>query len=206
MPLLRAKKTAAGDTHGDASGAAPATPVADGRAWRQAADAATQRRTLRQFLGWGAVYAVSQANILRALGPAAPKLLKIQTATSAAQYNTVLDAMTEQEMAGYRAHYPLDMVHPAIYATALRAGARALDARRRQPTFMRKYLMAGPVVSAGCDYVENVAGWYLIDHRQHVTDAGTQVVTTVSTVKWVLALGELGHIVSSLIVESVKKK
>lgn len=203
MASLRAKKnTAADETPGDV----PATPVADGRAWRQAADTATQKRTMREFLGWGAVYAVSQVNILRALGPAAPKLLKVQTATSAAQYNTVLDSMTEQEMAGYRAHYPLDMVHPAIYAAALRAGARALDARRRQPKFMRTYLMAAPVVSAGCDYVENAAGWYLIDHRRHVTDAGTKAVTAVSTVKWVLALGELGHVVSSLIVENVKKK
>ncbi|WP_235686463.1 hypothetical protein [Tomitella gaofuii] len=179
--------------------------MADGNAVAGCAGADARRRTGRAFLGWAAVYTVSQANIARTLGSAAPKLLKIQTATSAAGYREVLDSMTPRELAGYRAHYPLDMAHPFLYAMALRAGARALHARRRQPEPMRRFLMAAPVVSAGCDYVENVAGWYLIDHRERVTDAGTRVVTAVSTLKWVLALGELGHVLSGLAVARLRR-
>lgn len=185
------------------------SPAASGRCSsrrRRAAGADTRRRTGRAFLVWAAVYAVSQANIARTLGPAAPKLLKIQTATSAARYHAVLDSMTPREMSGYRAHYPLDMVHPLIYAMALRAGARALDARTPQPKPLRRFLMAAPFVSAGCDYVENAAGWYLIDHREHVSDAGTRAVTAVSTLKWILALGELGHVASGLAVAALRNR
>lgn len=155
-------------------------------------------RTGRAFLGWAALYVVSQANIARTLGPAAPKLLQIQTATSAPQYNGILESMTTREMAGYRAHYPLDMVHPAIYAMALRTGAQALDARRPQSERMRKALATAPIVSAAGDYIENVIGWYLIDHREHVTDSGTRVVSAISTAKWILALGTFGYIAVGL--------
>lgn len=150
------------------------------------------------FLGWAAAYVVSQANILRTLGPAGPKLLKIQTATSADAYRAVLDGMDARELAGYRAHYPLDMVHPVIYAMALRAGARALDARAPQSPGTRKFLEVAPVVSAAGDYLENVVGWHLIDNRQHITDTGTRVVSAISTAKWALALGSLGYIAQGL--------
>lgn len=150
------------------------------------------------FLGWAAVFVVSQANILRVLGPAAPKLLKVQTATSAAGYRAVLDGMDDRELAGYRAHYPLDMVHPAIYAIALLKGAQALDARAPLSPRAKRILLAAPVVSAAGDYVENVVGWYLIDHRQHVSDAGTRVVSAVSTAKWALALGSLAYLARGL--------
>lgn len=150
------------------------------------------------FLGWAAAFVASQANILRVLGTAGPKLLRIQTATTADGYRAVLDGMDARELAGYRAHYRLDMVHPVIYAMALRAGARALDARAPLSPRVRKALLAAPVASAAGDYVENVVGWYLIDHREHATDAGTRVVSAVSTAKWVLALGSLAYISGGL--------
>ena len=151
------------------------------------------------FLGWAVAFIGSQANILRVLGSAGPKLLRVQTATSAAGYRAVLDGMDDRELAGYRAHYSLDMVHPAIYAVALRAGATALDARAPLSPRTRKVLEAAPVVSAAGDYIENAAGWYLIDNRQHITDAGTRVVSAISTAKWALALGSLGYIAQGLV-------
>ena len=151
-----------------------------------------------RFLGWAAAYVASQANILRVLGPARPKLLKIQTATSAGSYRAVLDGMDARELAGYRAHYPLDMVHPVIYAMALRAGARALDARAPLAPRTRRILDAAPFVSAAGDYVENVVGWYLIDHRQHITDARTRAVSAISAAKWALGIGSLGYIAQGL--------
>lgn len=150
------------------------------------------------FLGWAAAYVASQGNILRVLGPAGPKLLRIQTATSAESYRAVLGGMDARELAGYRAHYPLDMVHPAVYAMALRAGARALDARAPLSSRAKKILEIAPVASAAGDYIENVVGWYLIDNRQHITDAGTRVVSAVSTAKWALAFGSLGYIAQGL--------
>ncbi len=152
----------------------------------------------RVFLSWAAAYVASQANILRVLGSARPKLLKIQTATSAASYRAILDGMDARELAGYRAHYPLDMLHPMIYAMALRAGARALDARAPLSPHTREFLERAPVVSAAGDYIENVVGWYLIDHRQRITDAGTRVVSAISAAKWALALGSLGYIAQGL--------
>ncbi|WP_024794106.1 hypothetical protein [Tomitella biformata] len=150
------------------------------------------------FLGWAAAYVVSQANILRTLGPAGPKLLKIQTATSAESYRAVLEGMDTRELAGYRAHYPLDMVHPVIYALALRAGARALGSRSPLSPRTRRFLEIAPVASAAGDYIENVVGWHLIDNRQHITDTGTRVVSAISTAKWALALGSLGYIAQGL--------
>lgn len=151
------------------------------------------------FLGWAAAYVASQTNILRVLGSAGPKLIKVQTATSAADYRAVLDGMDDRELAGYRAHYPLDMVHPVIYASALRAGANALDARAPLSPGTQTILKAAPVISAAGDYIENVVGWYLIDNRQQITDTGTRVVSAISTAKWVLALGSLGYIVQGLV-------
>lgn len=155
-------------------------------------------RTDRALLGWTAAYVASQANILRVLGPAGPKLLKIQTATSAERYRAVLDGMDARELAGYRAHYPLDMVHPVIYALALRAGVRALDARTPLTPRTKRLLEIAPVASAAGDYLENVVGWHLIDNRQHITDTGTRVVSAISTAKWALALGSLGYLAQGL--------
>lgn len=156
-------------------------------------------KTDRAFLGWAAAYVVSQANILRVLGPAGPKLLQIQTATSAAKYRAVLDGMDARELAGYRAHYPLDMAHPVIYAVALRAGVKALDARAPLSPRTKQLLEIAPVVSAAGDYLENIVGWHLLDNRQRITDAGTRVVSSISTAKWALALGSLGYIAQGLV-------
>ena len=125
-------------------------------------------------------------------------LVRKRTATSAAGYLRVLDGMDARELAGYRAHYPLDMAHPVIYALALRAGARALDARAPLAPRTRRFLEVAPVASAAGDYIENVVGWYLIDHRQHVTDVGTRGVSAVSAAKWALALGSFAYIAQGL--------
>ncbi len=155
-------------------------------------------RALRKTAAWSAVYLVSQANIARTLGTAAPKLLRIQTSRSAADYRDVLAGMTPDERAGYRAHYPLDMIHPAIYAVALRAGAELLDAHRPQSARMRRVLATAPVVSAAGDYVENVVGWYLLDHPEAITDGRVRATSAVSIVKWALALGQLAYLGAGL--------
>lgn len=155
-------------------------------------------RVLRKAAAWSAVYLVSQANIARTLGTAAPKLLRIQTSWSAADYRDVLAGMTPDERAGYRAHYPLDMVHPALYAAALRAGADLLDAYCPQSARMRRALALAPVVSAAGDYVENVVGWYLLDHPESITDTRVRVTSAVSTAKWALALGQLAYLGAGL--------
>lgn len=163
-------------------------------------------RALRTTTAWSAVYLVSQANIARALGSAAPKLLRLQTARSAAGYRAVLAGMTADERAGYRAHYPLDMIHPAIYAAALRAGAELLDAHRPQSARMRRALALAPVVSAAGDYVENVVGWYLLDHPEAITDTRVRATSAVSTVKWALALGQLAYLGAGLAQAAVRSR
>jgi hypothetical protein len=78
----------------------------------------------RKLLGWSAAFVISQANIARLLGPAAPRVAEIQTARSARDYTAILDGMDATETARYRSHYYPDFIHPAIYAVALRTGAR----------------------------------------------------------------------------------
>lgn len=147
-----------------------------------------------KLVAWSVAFVVSQANILRLLGPAGPKLMKTQTAPSSRAYRAVLDSMDAAETERYRSHFYPDFVHPIIYAAALRAGARRLDELAPLSPATRRVLLAAPVVAAAGDYVENVAGLYLLDHRYRITDRTVRATTAVSTTKWVLALGSLAYL------------
>ncbi|CCW14833.1 hypothetical protein RAJCM14343_1379 [Rhodococcus aetherivorans] len=148
----------------------------------------------RRLLAAAAVFVVSQANIARVLGPAAPAVGRIQAAFSAATYRNVLDGLDADTAPRYRRHYYWDLVHPLIFAIALQAGARSLAEHRPVPAHTRRVLAVAPAVAAAADYVENAAGLYLLDHRDRITDTTVRVATTVSTVKWVLALGSLAYL------------
>ena len=89
----------------------------------------------RKLIVWSALFVVSQANIVRLLGPAGPKVLQVQTAWSERRYREILASMGDAETARFRSHYFPDLVHPAIYAMALRAGARSLTAKASLNTF-----------------------------------------------------------------------
>lgn len=156
-------------------------------------------RTNGALVAWSAAFVVSQANILRLLGPVGPKLLKTQTAPSARAYTAVLDGMDAVETERYRSHFYPDFVHPAIYAAALRAGARRLDELSPLSPTTKRVLLAAPVVAAVGDYIENVAGLYLLDHRDRITDATIRATTAVSTTKWVLALGSFAYVVRGFV-------
>ncbi|MDG3008915.1 hypothetical protein G4X40_01995 [Rhodococcus sp. D2-41] len=145
-------------------------------------------------LALSAAFVISQANIARVLGTAGPKVLKIQTALSARAYNGVLATMDDDEIRRYRSHFGWDMVHPLIYAAALDAGARRLSQSTPMSPALRKVLVTAPWMSAAGDYVENVVGLYLLDHRQHVSDASVRAVSGVSIAKWTLALGSFAYL------------
>ncbi|QII06906.1 hypothetical protein BH93_17515 [Rhodococcoides fascians A25f] len=148
----------------------------------------------RGMLGWSALFVVSQANIARLLGPAAPKVLEVQTAWSARRYRQILASMDDAEIARFRSHYFPDFVHPAIYAIALRAGARSLAAKTPLSPAATTALAVAPVVSAGGDYIENIVGLMLVDNREQITDTVVRATTVVSTVKWILAIGSLTYL------------
>lgn len=148
----------------------------------------------RRLLGWSALFVVSQANIARLLGPAAPKVLAVQTAWSAERYRQILASMDETEIARFRSHYLPDFVHPAIYAVALRAGARSLADKTPLSPAARTALAVAPVASAAGDYIENIVGLILVDNREQITDTVVRATTVVSTVKWVLAIGSLAYL------------
>lgn len=147
-----------------------------------------------RLVAWSAAFVVSQANIVRLLGPVGATLLRTQTAPSARAYTAALDGMDVADLERYRSHFYPDFVHPIIYAAALRAGARRLDELAPLPPSTKRILLAAPVVAAAGDYVENVAGLYLLDHRDRVTDPTIRATTAVSTTKWVLALGSLAYL------------
>ncbi len=140
------------------------------------------------------IFAVSQANILRLLGPAGPRVLQIQTAWSALRYRQILDSMDAAATARFRSHYYPDFVHPVIYAMALRAGASRLGELTDLTPTTAKALAIAPILSAAGDYVENVTGLYLLDHREQITDSVVRATTAVSVTKWVLALGTLAYL------------
>ncbi|OUS94060.1 hypothetical protein [Rhodococcus sp. NCIMB 12038] len=148
----------------------------------------------RRLLGWSAAFVISQANIIRLLGPVAPRLAEIQTARSARDYTAILDGMTASDTARYRSHYYPDFVHPLIYAVALRTGARRLAELTPLSPRTQRVLAVAPVISAAGDYAENVVGLHLLSHREHITDATVRTTSAVSVTKWVLALGALGYL------------
>ncbi|MCC8929631.1 MULTISPECIES: hypothetical protein [Nocardiaceae] len=154
----------------------------------------------RKLIVWSALFVVSQANIVRLLGPAGPKVLQVQTAWSERRYREILASMGDAETARFRSHYFPDLVHPAIYAMALRAGARSLTAKASLnpesvpgPATVRALAVA-PVVSAACDYIENIVGLTLVDNRNLISDKVVRSTTVVSTVKWVTAAGSLAYL------------
>ncbi|MGO4204404.1 hypothetical protein AB4Z09_22125 [Rhodococcus sp. TAF43] len=156
-------------------------------------------RADRKLIAWSVAYVVSQANIARLLGPVGVKLLKTQTAPSARAYRAVLDGMDAGEIARYRSHFYPDFVHPVIYATALRVGARRLDELTPLSPATKRMLLAAPVAAAAGDYVENVAGLYLLDHRDRISDTTVRAATAVSTTKWVLGLGAFAYLAQGFV-------
>lgn len=148
----------------------------------------------RKLLGWSALFVVSQANIARLLGPVAPKVLAVQTAWSEQRYRQILASMDETEIARFRSHYLPDFVHPAIYAIALRVGARSLAAKTPLSPAVTTALALAPVASAAGDYIENIVGLILVDNREQISDTVVRATTVVSTVKWILAIGSLTYL------------
>lgn len=148
----------------------------------------------RRMLGWSALFVVSQANIARLLGPAASKVLAVQTAWSAQRYRQILASMDETEIARFCSHYLPDFVHPAIYAVALRAGARSLAEKTPLSPAVTTALAVAPVASAAGDYIENVVGLVLVDNRERIADTVVRATTVVSTAKWILAIGSLTYL------------
>jgi hypothetical protein len=146
------------------------------------------------LVAWSAAFVVSQANIVRLLGPAGPQVLRIQTAWSARRYLEILAGMDKATTARFRSHYYPDFVHPAIYAAALRAGATRLGELTPTSPATARALALAPVASAAGDYVENLVGLHLLDHPDRITDSVVRVTTAVSITKWVLALGSLGYL------------
>ncbi|TFI41260.1 hypothetical protein E4P29_20900 [Rhodococcus sp. 1R11] len=148
----------------------------------------------RKLLGWSALFVVSQANIARLLGPAAPKVLAVQTAWSEQRYRQILASMDETEIARFRSHYLPDFVHPAIYAIALRVGARSLAAKTPLSPAVTTALALAPVASAAGDCIENIVGLILVDNREQISDTVVRATTVVSAVKWILAIGSLTYL------------
>lgn len=148
----------------------------------------------RKLVAWSTLFVVSQANIARLLGPSAPKVLAVQTAWSEQRYRQILASMDDAGIARFRSHYFPDFVHPAIYAIALRAGARSLATKTPLSPAATTALAVAPVVSAAGDYIENIVGLMLVDNREQITDTVVRATTVVSTAKWILAIGSLAYL------------
>ncbi|NLV80526.1 MAG: hypothetical protein GXY65_14520 [Rhodococcus sp.] len=148
----------------------------------------------RRLVATTALFVLSQVNIARVLGSTAPTVGAVQTTFSESRYRRILDNLGPEDLARYREHYYWDMVHPLTFATALRAGARALDHHRPLSPLVRRVLLTAPVVAAAGDYAENVTGLYLLDHRDRIDDTVVRAASTISVTKWVLALGCLAYL------------
>jgi hypothetical protein len=81
----------------------------------------------------------------------------------------------------------------------LTVGAARLHQLRPMSPPLRRALLAAPVVSAACDYAENVAHWHLLDHRADITPSVVRVTGTISNLKWTLALGSLVYLVQGFL-------
>lgn len=145
------------------------------------------RKITATALGFNALYAVSQTVIARRLGPVAHDALRLQTTTSAAKFRSILDGWDDTKLAHYRSHLPPDMVHPLIYGASLTASAMLLNELAPLPPWLRRALVIAPWLSALGDYGENIAHWYLLDHRKAITPAAIRTTGTITNTKWALA-------------------
>jgi len=143
----------------------------------------------RRLLGSAAVFVASQANMARVLGSTAPTVGAIQTTFSADKYRKILDNLQPEDLQRYRQHYYWDMLHPLTFAVALRAGVRSLAEHHPVSPGTRRTLAVASVAAAASDYVENIAGLYLLDHRDRIDDTTVRAVSTISVTKWTLAFG-----------------
>lgn len=141
-----------------------------------------------------AVYGVSQAFIARRLGPVKHDALRLQTTLSSATFSRTLEGFSDAELGHYRSHLAPDMVHPLIYASSLTASAHNLAPRLPLSDRARRAVVAAAWVSAAGDYVENVAHYYLLDHREAITPGAIRFTGAVTNTKWALAAGALGYL------------
>ncbi len=149
--------------------------------------------TIRQLAAI-ALYAASQAFIARRLGPVKHQALALQTTLDDAKFRAILDGFSGTELAHYRSHLPPDMVHPIIYATSLTASTQNLAARLPVSAAVQRALVTAAWVSALGDYVENVAHWYLLDHREAITPVAIRATGTVTNTKWAMAGGAVVYL------------
>ncbi|WP_127781761.1 hypothetical protein [Rhodococcus sp. X156] len=138
-------------------------------------------------LGLNALYLASQTFIGRRLGPMTKDLFRLQLTTSAPTFRSIVDGWDEGQLARYRSHLPPDMVHPVIYGCSLTASTLKLDELVALPPRVRTALLVAPWVAAACDYAENVAHLYLLDHREAITPPVITATGVASTTKWALA-------------------
>lgn len=138
-------------------------------------------------LGLNALYLVSQVFVGRRLGPMTRDLFRLQLTTSAPKFRSIVDGWDSEQLARYRSHLPPDMVHPVIYGSSLTASALALDELAPLPPALRRALLVAPWAAAACDYAENVAHLYLLDHREAITPPVVTATGIASTTKWALA-------------------
>lgn len=149
--------------------------------------------TVRQ-LAATALFAASQAFIAQRLGPVKHQAIALQTTFDDAKFRSILDGFSADELAHYRSHLPPDMVHPIIYAASLTASTQNLADRLPVSPALQRALITASWLSALGDYVENVAHWYLLDHREAITPAAIRATGAVTNTKWALAFGTLGYL------------
>ena len=130
-----------------------------------------------------AAYVLSQANLARIVGPLDPNIVVLQTRLTPDAFWGVLAAWGPDGVARYRAHLPVDWLHPFLY------GAMGWLWARRTPVLAGwpRAVAAMLPLAAACDLIENLAHSVLLAQAPGGGAAWVALGGMAGTCKWALA-------------------
>lgn len=140
-----------------------------------------------------AMYAVSEASLVRVTGTGGAAYLALQISPSARAYRRVIEGLDARARRELRNGYHANFHHPVLYATALRLGAVRLAELVPLAPPVRRALLAAPAVAAGADLVENLVDLRMLADVHAITTGRVYLSNTLSVAKWTGTLVPLGY-------------
>ncbi len=134
------------------------------------------------------VFVVSQANLVRLIGPLEPNIVVLQTRFTAEAFWSVLQAWGPEGLARYRAHLPYDWLHPFLYGVMGWLWVRRTPLFTRWPARRSRALSWSLPLAAVCDLLENALHVALLARPPGGSALFVALAGTASSLKWFLAV------------------
>ncbi|MGH3728903.1 MAG: hypothetical protein ACRDTU_09135 [Micromonosporaceae bacterium] len=147
-----------------------------------------------------ALFVVSQANIIAALGPAASDMLRLQTTLSPETFRSIVEGFNADELARYRTHFAWDSVHPLVYGALLQLWTAVVHRAKPFGAGTLRLLVGFAIVVPVLDYIENAFHVYLEVHRGAIGTGTVLLSGALANLKWLIG----GVLLVVLLLSSVR--